>query len=97
MILAAEFIPSPGPLPVRLMLGRNSGIRRESDPPIPGFLPGNAGGKLKGPLQGSPRFPIWPGIRESPIPDSAGNGTTGTGLGIGVPIRRMGISWSCDN
>jgi hypothetical protein len=74
MILAAECIPSP----LRLMLGRHSGIGNRS--PDSRFFAGNRGG--------NPRFPIRPGnsLRESPIPDSAGNGNRGPDLaGRGFP------------
>ena len=83
MILAAEYMPSP----LRLILGRHSGIGSRIPPgpfPGPGVLPGNGGGipaPRFGQETGSPRFPIRPG------------------QGIGVPIRRardflVWTSWS---
>ena len=69
MILAAEYIPSP----LRLMLGRHSGIGNRI-PRVPFFFPGNG--------EGIPRFPIWPGNREPPFPDSAGTaGDSGSRFG----------------
>ncbi len=72
MILAAEYIPSP----LRLMLGRHSGIGNRI-PPIPDFFCRESGRESPIPdsaeKQGIPRrFPIRPGT------------------GIGVPIWRAG-------
>jgi hypothetical protein len=80
MILAAEYIPSP--LRLKLRVGRHSGIGNRRDPPIPDFF-------LPGIGEGIPdsRFGRETG-KISPIPDSAGNRESGSRFG------GPGISWS---
>ena len=91
MMLAAEYIPSP----LRLMLGRHCGTRESG---IAFFFAGKRGG-IPVKRGGNPRFPIWPGNRESPFPDLAGKQGTPVsirpGPGIGVPIRRAGDFLVC--